>query len=153
MKDALDIFHEELPNHCGECMYWWIGIRVIRKVIPSSPPFWTSVSTFVPSFWLSIKSPNWGPNDFLEGTWAAHKQLLFFMLEGFSRVYAGSKISPIFNSFSGFFLHLVFLCALLIFRVSTFSSSFLSHLSSLLAIFFSCFFCSFFLSNGFFFKL
>jgi len=27
-------------------------------------------------------SKKWGPNEFLEGTWAAQKQLLFFMLEG-----------------------------------------------------------------------
>jgi hypothetical protein len=50
-------------------------------------------------------------------------------------------------------LSLVFLLNFFIFRVSIFSSSFLSHLSSLLAKKFFCFFFFFFLSIGFFFKL
>ncbi len=53
------------------------------------------------------------------------------------------KIFSHLQLFLQFFLHLVFLLALIICRVSIFSSSFLSHLSSLLAIFFSCFFLPF----------
>jgi len=52
---------------------------------------------------LFVKFAKWGPNEFLEGIWAAPKKLLFLMFEGSSRVYVGSKKFPIFNSFFGFF--------------------------------------------------